>query len=232
MSLAKCVPIEYCSEMRLVPGGDYQIGVDSYTRSTALDVPVVKDRLLGSSGRTVKVEPFYISEFPVTNKEFETIFPFHRRSRYTPDDAHPVVDITYYEALGYCQEKDVRLPTEIEWEAAARGKLNLPLSNGPEFNHDFCNYYPSQGPNLPGAYPPNDLGIYDMAGNICELTSTEVPLGEGRFVVIGKGGSWGTCRYAALASYFLYVDPGFRSNRVGFRVCVDCKPEDYASSNN
>jgi len=102
-------------------------------------------------------------------------------------EKHPVVHVCYEDALAYCKWAGKRLPTEAEWEFAARGGLELqPFIWGQEKNPGgkwMANIWQGKFPDEKrvedgfegtapvGMFPPNNFGLYDMAGNVWELTS-------------------------------------------------------------
>ena len=97
---------------------------------------------------------------------------------------HPVVQISYYDALAYADWKEMSLPTEAQWEYAARGGHeqqmftwgNTPIDNtNPQiniwqgsfpYNNTLNDGYEATSPVT--AFPPNDYGLYDMSGNVWE----------------------------------------------------------------
>jgi len=87
----------------------------------------------------------------------------------------PIVGVTFRNAEDYCRAKNKRLPTEAEWETAARSGSNSAFSFGddPSEAGDYAWYEKNSGENLHqvGQKKPNSLGIYDMHGNVWEWVS-------------------------------------------------------------
>ena len=85
----------------------------------------------------------------------------------------PIVEVPWDKAVAYCQWADGRLPAEAEWEYAARGgKSGLVYPWGDEISEKHANYGGHlDGTSVVGSYPANDLGLYDMAGNVWEWCS-------------------------------------------------------------
>lgn len=180
-------------------------------------------------------------------------------------DDHPVVHIAYGDAKAYAEWAGKRLPTEAEWEYAANGTLNDPVY--PWGNKDVnmepyeCNFYQGRFPNTNsgadgfvttapvGSFTPNGFGLYDMGGNVWEITAdnfdeayystlsvstpTVNPKGSDRsyysanpyakFTVI-KGGSF-LCNDSYCASYRVSakmpLEMDSAMNHVGFRCVAD-----------
>ncbi len=89
---------------------------------------------------------------------------------------HPVTNVTWYDAAAYCQWLGSRLPTEAEWEYAARGGGNAMFPWGDATADPSRANYSVSGfgtTTAIGTYPPNGYGLYDMAGNVWQFMADE-----------------------------------------------------------
>lgn len=157
------------------------------------------------------------------------------------DAAQPVVGICWYEARAYCawlaaqSGQAFRLPSEVEWEAAARGAAGRRYAWGEEFDAACCNVFEThvRGTTPIGVFPAGDTpeGLADMNGNVWEWTTSldrrypyaaddgrEDAGAEGPRVV--RGGSWYYDRFDCRSACRDDDAPGRRSHNIGFRVCV------------
>jgi hypothetical protein len=113
-----------------------------------------------------------------------------RQPSYSADD-HPVVNITWDEAAAFCAHAGGRLPTEAEWEFAARAGSSTNYPWGQTFDPDQANGLGEQGRDRwrgtapVASFPPNRFGLHDMVGNVWEWTSDAHPSGRAL-----RGGAW------------------------------------------
>jgi len=155
-----------------------------FTSIALLATPMVSvpagEFTMGPEGKNnVFVETFAIDRHEVTNAEFATVFPEHAFREGAAD--HPVTNITWHEARDYCQRLNKRLPSDSEWEKAARGTEG--------FNYPWGNKAPRKKPHpfYSGVVKKNagsnkkDLspyGVYDMAGSVWEWTGSSADSGS------------------------------------------------------
>lgn len=154
---------------------------------------------------------------------------------------HPIVFITWYDAQDFCKWAEGCLPTEAQWEYAARARgMPVKYPAGSEIDHDLANYsgkgkrdkWDKASPVA--KFPPNSLGIYDLAGNVYEwcfdhyksdyysLSFSVDPIGpaSGIYRVL-RGGSWYHGEYHLRTAHrFRYLTVA-RISFVGFRVVWD-----------
>jgi len=240
--------------MALAPAGPFEMGGNEGADD---EKPV----------HTVTLDDFYIDLYEVTNSQYAlcvdagvcdpttdtTAFEssYSRRIYYGNAEYadYPVIYANWYEAQAYCEWRGARLPTEAEWEKAARGGLDGKLypwgdeapvcetgaENGAKFDDDgACNDTDTE---RVGSYGPNGYGLYDMAGNLWEWVNdwydedyydnspTNNPLGpeEGSFPVL-RGGAWGDDSDRLRVSDRRFNDPKSGALNIGFRCARDVTP--------
>jgi formylglycine-generating enzyme required for sulfatase activity len=156
----------------------------------------------------VITRPFEMLDREVSASDFrafvaQTSRLMPRQPEWYADLSHPVVNVTWDEAQAYCAWMGGRLPTEQEWEHAARGGLDGQLFPwGDQFTGQANARH-----NLPserfeftaptGSFAPNAFGLHDMAGNVWEWTASEFtptltsgPLGGAYELRTIRGGGW------------------------------------------
>ncbi len=125
----------------------------------------------------VTLDAFWMAKTELTFEQWKAfvVATGYRAGRaHAKSDDHPVVGVTWDDAKAYCDwlstiyNRVVRLPTEAEWEYAARGGLSgRRYPNGDSISAREANYA-SDGAVRVASYPPNGHGLYDMAGNVFE----------------------------------------------------------------
>lgn len=192
--------------------------------------------LMGDVNRAVLLDAFEIDIYPVTNRQYKRFVdanayphvPEHwRDGTYMPEKAdHPVVNVSWADAMTYAQWLGKRLPTEQEWEKAARGPNGRIYPWGNAFNHANCN---CRDMGLHGTTDVKQFhsgvsqyGCYDMAGNVWEWTATNVFPDRDEARVI-RGGSWANARDEVRATTRAYERTERRRRDVGFRCARDVR---------
>jgi formylglycine-generating enzyme required for sulfatase activity len=235
------------SQMLFVPSGEFVMGSEAPDAGPTERPPT-----------KVTLSKFYISRHLVTNAEYEQFDSSHIRKRAAgAGDRHPVVYISSLEAIKYCQwlsareRKKYRLPTEAEWEYAARGAdgRKYPWGNH-EHRGDLANFadrntvfawsdheiddgYPESSPV--GAFPfgASPFGVEDMAGNVWEWCVDYFEPYRGIAKVnprgptagskrVLRGGSWKSRFNSLRATTRSSNIPNYSCNDLGFRVVCEC----------
>jgi formylglycine-generating enzyme required for sulfatase activity len=253
-------PVHYTNsagiKLILIPGGNFMMGS-----------PPAEDGRFDSEGpvHEVYLDAFYTGEKEITVgqwKKFmeETDHHWDKWSQlreYAPGDDYPVVFINWPDAEAFCrwlstrEGKTYRLPTEAEWEKAARGGLGgrkYPWGDKPP-DGSQCNFADRQTdfpwsdksiddgfayPAPVGSFPPNGYGLYDMAGNVWEwcqdwfdwdyykISPASNPTGA--FSGIDRsirGGSWSNDANTMRCAFRGFIFPVVPSHPRGFRIVME-----------
>ncbi len=227
--------------MVLIPAGEFQMGSSGGMKE---ERPV----------HTVYLDAFYIDKYEVTNAQYRKFMhatghkaplgmSWNNPKLNAPD--HPVVGVSWHDAVAYAKWAGKRLPTEAEWEKAARGGLvGKKYSWGDDDPDETrCNYGTFAGMEIPwnadtytapvGSYPPNKYGLYDMAGNVWEWCTDwydpdyyrsspgRNPTGpESGDVRVARGGSWDHPSDFLRAAYRNWAGPTVTLCLFGFRCAL------------
>lgn len=221
-----------------IPGGTFKMG-SQITEQERKDDEIVHE---------VTLHGFKMSKYPITNDQYDLFCEVTGRDkpRGREKGDFPVSQVTWYDADAFAKWMGGRLPTEAEWEYAARANTTTPFYTGNCLTSDQANFNGKEpylnckksekrGNPLPvGSFSPNAFGLYDMHGNIWEWTNDwygqyEIdnksnPKGpdNGETKVI-RGGGWrnsaSECRSAYRGDGGLF--PGVKGAGIGFRIVKD-----------
>jgi eukaryotic-like serine/threonine-protein kinase len=219
--------------MMYIPSGEFEMGSDDGGKD---EKPV----------HAVYLDAYWVDQTEVTNTMYaqcwqEKVCDIPTSDKYIRSYEyrnHPVVYISWDDASTYCEWADARLPTEAEWEKAARGNTNGVYPWGSVINKTYANYHGNEGNTQPvGVYSrsQNVYGLDDMAGNVWEFTAdwyssdyysispTKNPTGPEQDDAlkgdrrVARGGSWGSTAEDLRVYSRHSFNPTSTGNAVGFR---------------
>lgn len=239
-------------DMVLVPSGEFTMGL------TDDDITDIVEKLGGTEKYHFNATPqhkaqtvgFYIDKFEVTNAQYKEfcdatkreVLPEHWEEGNIPSkkEDHAAVYVTWYDTEAYCRWKGKRLPTEQEWEHAARGsdsrlfpwtlrippKRKMPKYTNLEVGRKSKRDTVKVGKYSSGASPYKAM---DMCGNVSEWTaSSYLPYpgnqhedefyGKERYVI--RGGSWYTTPYESTVTFRYKFTPVSSYEDIGFRCVI------------
>lgn len=232
LPLADRVPLEAV----LIPAGRFRMGSPETERGRDSDEGPVRDIVLPA--------PYYMGRYEVTQEQYEAVMGTNPSQFRGP--RHPVESVSSFEAQEFCERaarrlgREVRLPTEAEWEYACRAGTTTPFSTGDRLGSGDANLDGRAGNGVyrgamvdVGTFPPNGFGLYDMHGNVGEWCADfydprayessgtmAVPFSPSRPERVWRGGAYNDpprrCRSANREHY----NPGGRDSCRGFRVVL------------
>ncbi len=170
--------------MVAIPGGSFTMGASETESNLTRERPQ----------HEVEIPPFFMSSFPITQKQWREVANNYPRSRRNLDpnpsrfigENLPVEKVSWGDAIEFCRRLSretklkYRLPSESEWEYACRAGTETPFYFGETITSDLANYRgdwvyakepegESREKTTPvGIFPPNAFGLYDMHGNVWE----------------------------------------------------------------
>ncbi len=239
------------AEMVLIPSGNFMMGSD---RGQSDEKPA----------HMVQLGSFYIDKYEVSNAQYRdcfndlacdrpsnTTFFFNERYR-----DHPVVFVDWDAAVNFCNWREARLPTEAEWEKAARGTTWYTYPWGNTFYGEFLNFcdvncgndwahlgfndhYLSTAPVGSFEAGKSSYEVYDMAGNVTEWVADwyssnyyrsspilNPPGAESGVHHVLRGGSWYSDQEGVQTFAREHLSPNSAFNYIGFRCAVDLNIEE------
>jgi formylglycine-generating enzyme len=236
----------------VVPAGEFWMG---RTRLWLMDEIgwQIRERFDDRPVHRVRLNAYTIDRHEVTNAEYAQFAatpasgvepPYHWGGAAPPPGKErlPVYNVTWFDASKYCAARGQRLPTEAEWERAARGDVaDLDYPWGNDYTDPpaapgqpvgrRAHAGSSTGPVPVGSYAPNAFGLYDVSGNLWEWTAdwydlhyySESPVDNptgpatGLYKVI-RGGSWADSETRLGTVYYRnFTAPGTAQPTIGFR---------------
>lgn len=222
-------PVDMENYWVTIPAGEFQMGSEN---GEGDEKPV----------QNIYVDKFQIGKYEITNRQYVQCIRAGScvGSAFRPGkDFHPVVSVTWYDAKAYCEWVGGRLPTEAEWEKAAswvaetKTKLVYPWGNS-DPTPALLNYNNNVKDTTPiGTYPygTSPYGLYDMAGNVWEWTSSlyqDYPYDakDGRENLndsgrVFRGGSWSDLDHSVRSADRNWHGPANAVDYIGFRCARD-----------
>ena len=234
-----------CPEIVLIPAGSFDMGTPASEAGRLDDEGPVHRVSIGQS--------FYLGKYHVTRGQYGMFARATGRDVEAPDfpqtDDHPVVNVSWNDAVAYVEwlgqrtRQRYRLPTEAEWEYAARAGTRTAYYWGDEVGrgnancHSCGSQWDSKSTAPVGSFRPNGFGLYDMAGNAwqwvqdCYVGNYNSTRREGSAYEtyscssrVLRGGSWFIKPRYLRAGFRNWFVPGYRSFHFGFRVARTLTP--------
>jgi formylglycine-generating enzyme required for sulfatase activity len=239
-------------QLVVVPAGSFTMGSPADEAG--------RDAFEGPEHEVRITRAFALGKTDVTFEQWDACVASGGCNGYRPDDNgwgrgnQPVINVSWHDAQSYIEwlsahtGKNYRLPSEAEWEYAARAGASTPYWWGPTADHDHANYGNDQccggamlgadrwfGTSPVGSFPANSFGLYDMNGNVMQLTADCWHANYGGAPADGsawsedqrcamrtiRGGAWNSTPAFMRSADRIWMLSTVRMNLVGFRVARD-----------
>ena len=226
--------------MVLIPAGEFTMG---RTKDTPDDQTKMRPIVLldDRPAHRVWVDAFWLDRTEVTQKQYAEFVaatkrtpPYHWLQQISPPQGSadwPIHNVDWDDAKSYCEWRGKRLPSEAEWERAARGgKEGMTYPWGDKLDRKLAHFDVQTGPADVGKLPANEFGLHDMAGGVSEWCAdwfereyyksspAKNPKGPetGAYKVI-RGGAWSDSGARITVFFRNWVRPNQKTPNVGFR---------------
>ena len=232
--------------MVAIPAGEFTMG---RTFETSDDKSGMRPLVLRDDrpAHGVRLDAYWMDATEVTHSAYGDFLsatgreaPYHWSGGEMPEglEDHPVFNVGWDDATAFCVWKGKRLPTEAEWERAARGGLegkNYPWG-GEKPDRTRARYSTPEGAAPVGRHPPNGFGLFDMAGGVSEWCQDRFgrtyysesppanPQGpsEGQYRIF-RGGAWSDGPNRITVFFRNWTRPEQRTPNLGFRCVQDAQ---------
>jgi formylglycine-generating enzyme required for sulfatase activity/tRNA A-37 threonylcarbamoyl transferase component Bud32 len=229
-------------ELVLIPAGEFMMGSLETEKDRSSDE--------GPQHRVRISQSFYMGKYEVTQEQYEAVTG-NNPSRFQ-GAKNPVEQVSWHDAMEFCKRlsekvgREIRLPTEAEWEYACRSGTPTAFHYGNSLSSDQANFngnfpYGGAGKGVyrrkmvsVGSFQPNAWGLYDMHGNVWKWCGdvwhenyTGAPTDGSAWMTGGtqdfrvlRGGSWGESADDCRSSSRHWLTPADTDSELGFRVVV------------
>ena len=165
--------------------------------------------------KEIAIAAFFIDRYEVTQEQYEKTMG--ENLAFFKGPKLPVENVNWHEADAYCRKIGKRLPTEWEWEHAARAGSDTTFYWGNALDEANANGWHQKNSGKQshpvGEKKPNAYGLYDMAGNVWEWTASDHENGG----KVQRGGSWRNSVISMRTRHRILSNPLYRYHSVGFR---------------
>ncbi len=167
---------------------------------------------------------FYMDRYEVTVGAFQAFDPAYRPGEFSTDERMPATDVSYEQALAYCQSFGKRLPTSEEWKAACRGQKSDAYSHDAQYDPSLGQMGKTwyTGPDTVGTGTPNNSGVTDMVGNVWEWVDGWYD--SAKTLRLLHGGAWADDQKTATCAGEAWAKPSTKRIDAGFRCVLDVAP--------